>query len=135
MCGNYSREETIQGRKLYEEIRYVKKSHGSLPDPAWKLIDPSIIGQQWNFKPQQIEEMKNIPFRKIAHNLKTVWPRNNVVKTFRKEAMANRKKLFFLAILSLYFVSWNLNNKRDRFTFYRLVQNSYVALSEKVSRI
>ena len=22
-CGNYSREETIQGRKLYEEIRYV----------------------------------------------------------------------------------------------------------------
>ena len=22
MCGNYSREETIQGRKLYEEIRY-----------------------------------------------------------------------------------------------------------------
>ena len=24
MCGNYSREETIQGRKLYEEIRYIK---------------------------------------------------------------------------------------------------------------
>ena len=24
MCGNYSREETIQGRKLYEEIRYTK---------------------------------------------------------------------------------------------------------------
>jgi hypothetical protein len=23
-CGNYSREETIQGRKLYEEIRYSK---------------------------------------------------------------------------------------------------------------
>ena len=23
MCGNYSREETIQGRKLYEEIRYI----------------------------------------------------------------------------------------------------------------
>ena len=23
MCGNCSREETIQGRKLYEEIRYV----------------------------------------------------------------------------------------------------------------
>ena len=23
MCGNYSREEAIQGRKLYEEIRYV----------------------------------------------------------------------------------------------------------------
>ena len=23
-CGNYSREETIQGRKLYEEIRCVK---------------------------------------------------------------------------------------------------------------
>jgi hypothetical protein len=22
MCGNYSREETIQGRKLYEEIQY-----------------------------------------------------------------------------------------------------------------
>ena len=22
-CGNYSREETIQGRKLYEEIRYL----------------------------------------------------------------------------------------------------------------
>ena len=22
-CGNYSREETIQGRKLYEEIRYM----------------------------------------------------------------------------------------------------------------
>ena len=22
-CGNYSREEPIQGRKLYEEIRYV----------------------------------------------------------------------------------------------------------------
>ena len=22
-CGNYSREETIQGRKLYEEIRYI----------------------------------------------------------------------------------------------------------------
>ena len=21
-CGNYSREETIQGQKLYEEIRY-----------------------------------------------------------------------------------------------------------------
>ena len=24
MCGNYSREETIQGRKLYEEIRYLE---------------------------------------------------------------------------------------------------------------
>ena len=24
MCGNYSREETIQGLKLYEEIRYAK---------------------------------------------------------------------------------------------------------------
>ena len=24
MCGNYSREETIQGRKLYEEIRYIE---------------------------------------------------------------------------------------------------------------
>ena len=23
MCGNYSREETIQERKLYEEIRYI----------------------------------------------------------------------------------------------------------------
>ena len=23
MCGNYSREETILGRKLYDEIRYV----------------------------------------------------------------------------------------------------------------
>ena len=23
MCGNYSREKTIQGQKLYEEIRYV----------------------------------------------------------------------------------------------------------------
>ena len=23
-CGNYSREETIQGRKLYEEIRYLR---------------------------------------------------------------------------------------------------------------
>ena len=23
-CGNYSNVETIQGRKLYEEIRYVK---------------------------------------------------------------------------------------------------------------
>ena len=23
MCGNYSREETVQGRKLYEEIWYV----------------------------------------------------------------------------------------------------------------
>ena len=36
MCGNYSREETIQGRKLYEEIRYTKlKSHLS---PYWTLI-------------------------------------------------------------------------------------------------
>ena len=26
-CGNYSREETIQGRKLYEEIRYIEKYH------------------------------------------------------------------------------------------------------------
>ena len=26
MCGNYSREETIQGRKLYEEIRYTVSS-------------------------------------------------------------------------------------------------------------
>ena len=25
MCGNYSREETIQGRKLYEEVRYLLK--------------------------------------------------------------------------------------------------------------
>ena len=25
MCGNYSREETIQGRKLYEEIRYADR--------------------------------------------------------------------------------------------------------------
>ena len=24
-CGNYSREETIQGRKLFAEIRYMKK--------------------------------------------------------------------------------------------------------------
>ena len=26
MCGNYSREETIQGQKLYEEIRYTKNA-------------------------------------------------------------------------------------------------------------
>ena len=26
-CGNYSREETIQGRKLYEEIRYLGLNH------------------------------------------------------------------------------------------------------------
>jgi hypothetical protein len=26
MCGNYSREETIQGRKLYREIRYLLES-------------------------------------------------------------------------------------------------------------
>ena len=25
ICGNYSREETIQGRKLFAEIRYVQK--------------------------------------------------------------------------------------------------------------
>jgi hypothetical protein len=25
MCGNYSREETIQGRKLFAEIRYLEK--------------------------------------------------------------------------------------------------------------
>ena len=25
MCGNYSREETIQGQKLYEGIRYMIK--------------------------------------------------------------------------------------------------------------
>ena len=24
MCGNHSRDETIQGRKLYEEIRYIR---------------------------------------------------------------------------------------------------------------
>ena len=28
MCGNYSREETIQGRKLYEEIRYLFNRQG-----------------------------------------------------------------------------------------------------------
>ena len=27
MCGNYSREKTIQGRKLYEEIRYIHFHH------------------------------------------------------------------------------------------------------------
>ena len=26
-CGNYSREETIQGRKLFAEIRYAMNSH------------------------------------------------------------------------------------------------------------
>ena len=31
MCGNYSREETIQGRKLYEEIRYSEISNVSFP--------------------------------------------------------------------------------------------------------
>ena len=29
-CGNYSKEETIQGRKLYEEIRYLDLCHFSL---------------------------------------------------------------------------------------------------------
>ena len=29
MCGNYSREETIQGRKLYEEIRYPMEATGA----------------------------------------------------------------------------------------------------------
>ena len=33
-CGNYSREETIQGRKLYEEIRYVL----STSKITWYLI-------------------------------------------------------------------------------------------------
>ena len=32
MCGNYSREETIQGRKLYEEIRYI-------PDKIWDELN------------------------------------------------------------------------------------------------
>ena len=30
--GNYSREETIQGQKLYEEIRYLPKTT-CVPDP------------------------------------------------------------------------------------------------------
>ena len=37
MCGNYSREETIQGRKLYEEIRYF-----SCPLLSSKLDSPVI---------------------------------------------------------------------------------------------
>ena len=31
MCGNYSREETIQGRKLYEEIQYPEKVEEYIP--------------------------------------------------------------------------------------------------------
>ena len=34
MCGNYSREETIQGRKLYEEIRYIN-FHRDRIEKSW----------------------------------------------------------------------------------------------------
>ena len=40
MCGNYSREETVQGQKLYDEIRQSKKNNGM---PLSFLIKPGLV--------------------------------------------------------------------------------------------
>ena len=43
MCGNYSREETIQGRKLYEEIRYIYIYYGSVVVSDYHLSYKTIL--------------------------------------------------------------------------------------------
>ena len=48
MCGNYSREETIQGRKLYEEIWYIQMK---LPNfENWSNGKLSKIGHHFSNK-------------------------------------------------------------------------------------
>ena len=48
MCGNYSRSETIQGRKLYEEIRYIISVLASVRCTKMKIqlqkgLDPNVL--------------------------------------------------------------------------------------------
>ena len=62
MCGNYSREETIQGRKLYEEIWFL-----SIPE-RYSSINISVL--TW----QQLEGTKNNTkeaFEKLVTHQKT----------------------------------------------------------------
>ena len=46
-CGNYSREETIQGRKLFEEIRYVNRARSTISVIGAKLFIVGIV--EWGF--------------------------------------------------------------------------------------
>ena len=58
-CGNYSREETIQGRKLYEEIRYVIQN--SVPSVVrWRQCDIRITSEE--IPSQMVGDQKGAKF-------------------------------------------------------------------------
>ena len=54
MCGNYSREEFIQGRKLYEEKRYF----GDLKNASHFPKKLTMIETYFGF--MRLEDMKNL---------------------------------------------------------------------------
>ena len=57
MCGNYSREETIQGRKLYEEIRYMQNISKSKSFGRFVLIViQNNFKNEWTFVGNQFFE-------------------------------------------------------------------------------
>ena len=65
MCGNYLREETIQGRKLYEEIRYSKKqSEGHYK--IFKLIMDNVTNLKRSFSPG-VPQCSEQGFQCICH--------------------------------------------------------------------
>ena len=57
MCGNYSREETIQGRKLYEEIRYVKSSLSTYLEKLCDGVVHCLKAEDEDFKICQHEKV------------------------------------------------------------------------------
>ena len=64
MCGNYLREETIQGRKLHEEIRYLEKKSS--------YSEESIVFCEykfgWSYDYSQNEKCQYLKFEVILGN-------------------------------------------------------------------
>ena len=48
MYGNYSREETIQERKLYEEIRYLNKGSHDFHNCFWVPLNTLLFQKEKN---------------------------------------------------------------------------------------
>ena len=58
-CGNYSREKTIQGRKLYEEIRYALAVMITFRNLLWVKV-LGFYFQNWLFGPNFASIMPNL---------------------------------------------------------------------------
>ena len=74
MCGNYSREEIIQGRKLYEEIRYITvyyKRKETFQPSEKKNVD-SWIQDSWKHVMNSLKVMTLVHYTDVAESKEIV---------------------------------------------------------------